>query len=159
MRLRQVQRLFTGVAQLVDGDESKPVRALLRTSPGSGQCKQRFPGERSRSQGCGIRCQGSDHSVRQENDPHIGRTMGTMLVLEPCRDPDDPVRWGNPRTVLRHKRENSGSRIHQMPEIVGVSGSAFVMAEEVDQLGTRRLVAEFVHCQSVYRFHAEAKSV
>ncbi len=46
-----------------------------------------------------------------------------------------------------------------MPEIVGVSGSTFIMAELVDQLGTHRFVAEFVHCQSVYRLHAVAGPV
>lgn len=159
MRLRQVQGLFTGDAQLVDGDEPKPVRALLRALSGSGQCKQRFPSEGSRGQDCWVRAQGPNHSFRQEDDPHIGLPVSTMLVLEPCRNPDDSVRWGDPRSVLGHQGEDPGSRIHQMPEIVGMSGSAFIMAEQVDQLGTHRFVAEFVHCQSVYRFPAEAKPV
>lgn len=159
MWLRQVQGLFTGDTQLVDGDEPKPVSGLLRSFSGTGQRKQRFPSEGSRGQDCWVRAQGPSHPFREEHDAHIGRPVGPVLVLEPCGDPDHPVRWGNPRTVLGHQGEDPGSWVHQMPEIVGMSGGAFIMAEQMDQLGTRRLVAEFVHCQSVYRFPAEVKPV
>lgn len=83
MWLRQVQRLFTGETQLVDGDEPKPVRALPRALSGSGQRKQRFPSEGCRGQDCWVRAQRLRHSIREEDDPHIGRPVGPMLVFEP----------------------------------------------------------------------------
>jgi len=122
VRLRQVERPFIRIVQLIDehaADASK--RSSLQffgsdiVRAGTSEIEERCTSEIGQREHDRMIGQASGERWRQEQDPHVRFAVCSVTMRIRGRRPGHPVRRHDPGAALRVERENPASGIDEVP--------------------------------------------